>query len=43
MTRENRMRGREQDGRLLLFIQWKSGDYYFGRREPWYYVFEKDS
>ena len=34
---------REQAGRSLLFIQWKSGDYYFGRREPWFYVFEKDN
>lgn len=32
---------REIDGVKYLFIQHKSGDYFFGGLEPWYYVFKK--
>lgn len=29
------------EGKDYLFIEWKSGDYYFGGRAPYYYVFER--
>lgn len=29
------------NGLEYLFIQWKSGDYVFGGRKPWYYVFKR--
>ncbi len=29
------------DGKVYLFVQWKSGDYVFGGRKPSWYVFEK--
>lgn len=29
------------DGKEYLFIEWKSGDYIFGRQKPYYYVFVK--
>ena len=28
-------------GREYLFVQWKTGDYIFGGRKPFYYVFER--
>jgi len=32
---------KEIDGTEYLFVQWKSGDYYFGGREPSWYVFQR--
>lgn len=32
---------KEIDGAKYLFIQWKSGDYYFGGQEPSWYVFQR--
>lgn len=32
---------KELDGREYLFIEWKSGDYIFGKRKPCYYVFSR--
>ncbi len=29
-------------GRDYLFLEWKSGDYVYGRKKPKYYVFEKE-
>lgn len=33
---------KEIDGTEYLFIQWKSGDYVYGRLEPNYYVFKRE-
>jgi len=33
---------RRKKGCDYLFIQWKSGDYTFGKREPKYYVFRRE-
>ena len=30
---------RDYDGADYLFIEWKSGDYIWGKMKPWYYVF----
>lgn len=32
---------RDINGKTYLFMQWKSGDYIFKEREPYYYVLEK--
>lgn len=32
---------RKTDGKICLFVQWKSGDYIYGREKPYWYVFEK--
>jgi len=28
-------------GVKFLFLEWKSGDYSYGMKEPWYYVFKR--
>lgn len=30
------------NGKEYLFIEWKSGDYQFGGRKPYYYVFIRE-